>query len=51
VLDRLRARNRLDEDEAMALALGEIAAHGPGMRPTASQRATGKPSSQLLRVS
>ena len=27
VLDRLAARNRLDEDEAMAIALEEVAAH------------------------
>ncbi len=27
VIDRLRERNRLDEDEAMAIALDEIAAH------------------------
>ncbi len=27
VLDRLRERNLLDEDEAMALALEEVAAH------------------------
>ncbi|MEO6121062.1 MAG: ribbon-helix-helix protein, CopG family [Acidimicrobiales bacterium] len=27
VLDRLRERNHLDEDEAMAIALDEVAAH------------------------
>lgn len=27
VLDRLRERNRLDEEEAMAIALEEVAAH------------------------
>lgn len=27
VLDRFRERNRLDEDEAMAIALEEVAAH------------------------
>jgi hypothetical protein len=27
VIDRLRERNRLDEEEAMAIALDEIAAH------------------------
>jgi len=27
VIDRLRERNRLDEDEAMAIALEEVAAH------------------------
>jgi hypothetical protein len=27
VLDRLGARNRLDEDEAMAIAIEEVAAH------------------------
>jgi len=32
VLDRLAARNRLDEDEAMAIAIEEVAAHRQGRR-------------------